>query len=133
MKKLFFLFLSLAALTACSSDDNSSNNSKTKAIITLKNSANNAASNVVVYAYNQTTWEVIGDQIQFADFQASSDSQGLATFENIFSDAAFNSINNYQNTFRFSVRYTINGDNKTKFIPITFNKGETKTGTITLN
>jgi hypothetical protein len=133
MKKLLLLFLSVALLSACSSDDSPSSSSKTKAIITLKNPAGNAVSNVVVYAYDQTTWEVIGDQTQFADFQASSDSQGIATFENIFSDTAFNTINNYQNTFRFSVRYSLNGNNKVKFIPITFSKGETKTGTIMLN
>lgn len=131
-KTIFFIFI-ISCFISLFKRWRISSNTKTKAIITLKNSANNAVSNVVVYAYNETTWEVIGDKTQFADFQSSSNSEGIATFENIFSEAAFNSINNYQNTFRFSVRYTLNGDNKIKFIPVTFNKGETKTGTITLN
>lgn len=133
MKNLLFLFLSFAVLTACSSDDSSSDNSKTKATIALKDVSGNPVSNVVVYAYNETTWGVIGNNTLFADFQAAADGQGIATFENIFSDTSFNSINNYQNTFRFSVRYTLNGNNKIKFIAVTFTKGESKTGTIILN
>jgi hypothetical protein len=134
MKKLIFLFLSFAVLSACSSDDDSaSDNSKTKATITLKNASGEAVSNIVVYAYDETTWEVIGDNPLFADFQAASDSQGISNFENIFSVIAFSEINNFQNTFRFSAHYTLNGNAKTKNIAITFAKGETKSGTIILN
>ena len=134
MKKLIFLFLSFAVLSACSSDDDStSDNSKTKATITLKNSSGDAVPNIVVYAYEQDTWEVIGDQPLFADFQASSDSQGIATFANITSQTNFNDINNNTNTFRFSAHYTLNGASKKKVIAITFKKGDTKSETIILN
>jgi len=133
MKKFLFLFLSFAVLTACSSDDSSSTNSTTKAVIILKSTTGTTVSNVVVYAYDETTWEIIGEQTQFADFQASSDSEGKATFNNIFSDTGFNQINNFTNTFRFSAHYTLNGINKTKVVAITYQKGDSKTETITLN
>jgi len=138
MKKLIFLFLSFAVLSACSSNDDSASdsavdNSKTKATIILKNASGAAVSNIVVYAYDETTWEIIGDNPLFADFQAASDSQGISNFENIFSDSAFRPSNNFQNTFRFSAHYTLNGNAKTKNIAITFTKGETKSGTIILN
>ena len=48
-------------------------------------------------------------------------------------DKDFNEINNYQNTFRFSAHYTVGGISKTKVVAITFNKGDNKTETLTLN
>lgn len=133
MKKILFLFLSFAVLTACSSDDSSSSTSKTKAVITLKYSNGAVVPNVVVYAYNQTNWEMSGDEIFFSDFEASSDSEGMATFDNIFTDTSFHEINNYTNTYRFSAHYTLNGVDKTKVVAITFKKGDSKTETIILN
>jgi hypothetical protein len=133
MKKFLFLFLSCAVLTACSSDDSSSTNSTTKAVIILKSTNGAPVSNVVVYAYDQINWEMSGDETFFADFQASSNSEGSATFNNIFSDTGFNQINNFTNTFRFSAHYALNGINKTKVVAITFQKGDSKTETITLN
>ena len=132
MKKLFFFFLSFAVLTACSNDDSTSS-SKTKATIVLTDASGTAVPNVVVYAYTEDTWEVIGDNPLFADFQVASDSEGNAIFNDIFSDGSFNSINNNTNTFRFSVRYTLNGNNKTKFVAVTFKKGDTKTQALILN
>lgn len=133
MKKIIFMFLLLGIATACSSDDDSSNSSKTKAIIKLQDSDGEAVSNVMVYAYEETTWEVIGDQTNFADYQAASNNNGEAIFENIHSETAFSELNNYQNTFRFSAHYTLNETEKTKVVSITFNKGDTKTETLILN
>ena len=133
MKNFLFLFLSFAVLTACSSDDSSSTNSTTKAVLILKSTTGTPVSNVVVYAYDEINWELIGDETQFADFQASSDSEGKATFNNIFTNTTFYEINNFTNTFRFSAHYTLNGVDKTKVVAITFKKGESKAETITLN
>ena len=133
MKKLLGLFLAVITLTACSSDDSSSSNSKTKAMITLQKTSGEPISNLTVYAYEQDTWEVIGDKPLFADFQAASDSQGVATFSNIYKETSFNSINNNTNTFRFSAHYTLNGIDKIKVVAITFQKGDTKSETLILN
>ncbi len=120
-------------MTACSKDDDSSDNTTTKATIVLKDANGNAVSNVVVYAYEEDNWELNGDETFFADYQASSNNEGKAEFSNIYSDLDFNEINNYQNTFRFSAHYTLGGISKTKVVAITFNKGDNKTETLTLN
>ena len=133
MKKILFLFLTLGIMTACSKDDDSSDNTTTKATIVLKDANGSAVSNVVVYAYEEDNWELNGDETFFADYQASSNNEGKAEFSNIYSDLDFNEINNYQNTFRFSAHYTLGGISKTKVVAITFNKGDNKTETLTLN
>ncbi len=132
MRKILFLFLTLGLITACSSDDSSSDNA-TSATINLKDASGNPLPNVVVYAYSEVTWEMMGDEPFFSDFQASSDSQGKAVFESIDSETIFHDINNYQNTFRFSAHYTLGGVEKTKVVAITFKKGNNKTETLTLN
>ena len=133
MKKILFLFLTLGILSACSKDDDSSDNTTTSATITLKDANGNPVSNVVVYAYEEDNWDMNGDAPFFADYQASSNSEGKAVFANIFSDVNFNDINNFQNTFRFSAHYTLSGVDKTKVVAITFNKGDNKSETLILN
>lgn len=132
--KFLFLFLTLGILaSSCSSDDDSSNNTVTTAKIKLTNLSGQPVSGIVVYAYDETTWELIGSNPQFAEFQASSDNNGDAFFSNLTSDANFNQINNYIQTFRFTVSYTLNGVEKNKVKAITFNRGDKKTDTIVLD
>lgn len=134
MKKMFTLFLLIGTLIACSSDDDSgSNDTVTSLELTLEDTNGNPVSGIVVYAYDQNTWSVIGDNPQFADFQASSDSNGVATFSNLTTDLNFTELNNFTQTFRFSAYYTINGNNTNKVTAISFNRGDDKTQTITLD
>lgn len=132
MKKLLLLFCSFALLTSCSKDDETKDLT-TSAEITLKNSSNAAVSGMTVYAYDQTTWEMIGDDVLFAKFQSTSNEEGKAIFSNLDSGTTFNDLNNNQNNFRFSVHYSKAGAAKAKFISITVKKGENKTGLIILD
>lgn len=132
MKKILFLFAFIGILSACSSDDNSTAK-VTKATLALKDASGQSVSGITVYAYDQDTWEVIGDNPLFAEGQAASDANGNAIFNNIEYANSFNDINNNQNTFRFSAHYTLGGTAKTKVTAITFTKGEQKTESVTLN
>jgi len=126
-----FVFLLLTLNFACTKDEDESE--KTKATIVLKNANNQPVSGIVVYAYSQDTWQVIGDVPLHAEGQASSDSNGNAVFNNIEYTNVFTDLNNNQNTFRFSAHYSLNGVNKRKVVAITFNKGDNKTETLILN
>jgi hypothetical protein len=86
-----------------------------------------------VYAYDESTWSVIGDNPLFADFQAASDSNGVATFSNLITDLNFSELNNYTQTFRFSTYYSIDGENTIKVTAITFNRGDDKSQIIILD
>jgi hypothetical protein len=132
--KFIFLLITLGFLTtSCSKDEDSSNSNVTSAKIKLTNASGQPAANFVVYAYDESTWEVIGNQSQFADFQSSSDSNGEAIFANLHSEIRFRETNNYIQTFRFSVSYTLNGVQKNKVKAITINRGDNKTDTIVLD
>jgi len=134
MKKIFTLFLIIGTLIACSSDDDSgSADTVTSIELTLEDPNGNPVSGIVVYAYDEDTWSVIGDDPQFADFQASSDTNGIATFSNLTTDLNFSELNNFTQTFRFSAYYTINGNDTNKVTAISFNRGDDKTQTITLD
>ena len=132
MKKLFTLFLIIGILTSCSSDDDAQNEITT-AIITLQNVNGSPASGVVVYAYDETTWQLFGDSTQFADFQVASDNNGIANFTNLTTDLNFNELSNFTETYRFSAHYTLSGNPKTKIKAITFNLGDDKTDTLVLD
>src|SRR5690606_6713290 len=93
--------------TSCSNDDDSTS-SKTNAKINLT-SASGSVSGITVYVYDETTWEVTGDNPLFADGQAASNDEGVATFSNLEYPNVFNDINNNQNTMRFSAHYSRNG------------------------
>lgn len=134
MKKMFTLFLLIGTLIACSSDDDSgSNDTITSLELTLEDTNGDPVSGIVVYAYDEDTWSVIGDDPQFADFQASSDSNGVATFSNLTTDLNFTELNNFTQTFRFSTYYTINGNDINKVTAISFNRGDDKTQIVTLD
>lgn len=131
---MFTLFLLIGTLIACSSDDDSgSNDTVTSIELTLEDTNGDPVSGIVVYAYDEDTWSVIGDDPQFADFQASSDSNGVATFSNLTTDLNFSELNNFTQTFRFSAYYTINGNETNKVTAISFNRGDDKTQTVTLD
>ncbi|MFI8379087.1 hypothetical protein [Leeuwenhoekiella sp. NPDC079379] len=133
MKKLLLVLVTISLLSSCSSDDNASENKITTAAITLTDSNGEAVSGIVIYAYNETTWSVIGDDPQFADFQAASDNDGIAVFSNLTTVINFSELNNYSQTFRFSAHYSLNGTNKIKVKAISFNLGDTKSDTIVLD
>lgn len=136
MKAILFSLLLLATLSfaACKKDDKATPQSQiTNATITLKNTNGTAASGITVYAYDQDTWGVLGDDAQFADGQATSDASGNAEFSNIEYTNSFTSLNNNQNNFRFSAHYTLGGASKKKVSSVTVNKGNHVTLTITLD
>jgi len=134
LKTILIAIVSLAILTSCSSDDDSSSSDDiTTAEITLNNSNGEPVSGITVYAYSEETWSVIGDDPLFADFQSTSESDGVASFSNLTSDLTFNEINNFTHTFRFSAHYTLNGTDKIKVKAITFDLGDDKSDTIILD
>ncbi len=121
------LFLSLSS---CSKDEVPATVTNAKIMVI---DSNGPVSGMVVYVYDETTWNVIGDDILFAKGQAVTDAIGQAIFPNVEYTTAFNDINNNQNTMRFSAHYTKDGVEKTKVTAISFTKGESKTGTILLD
>lgn len=129
--KSLLLATSILFVSSCDSDDE--DNNKTSVTIVLKDSNGNRVPNMVVYAYDESTWSVIGDDPFFASFQSASNTDGEAKFDNVYSETNFTTINNYQNTFRFSAHYSINGVSKKKLVPITLKKGENRTETMILN
>ena len=134
MKKILLLFLTIGILTSCSSDDdNSSEDNVTSAKITLTNSNGDAQSGIVVYAYNESTWSVIGDDPLFADFEVATGNDGIATFSNLTTDTTFNELSNFTQTYRFSVHYSLNGTDEIKVKAISFDLGDDKTDTIILD
>lgn len=134
MKKYLMLFLAIGILTSCSSeDDNPKQDDVTSVRITLQNLEGGTESGIVVYAYNESTWSTIGDNPLFANFQASSGNDGVATFSNLTTDLNFNELSNFTHTYRFSAHYTLNGNTKTKVKSITFDLGDHKTDTIILD
>lgn len=134
MKKNLLLIFVIALLTACSSDDDSGSDDKiTSAEITLINENNEPISGVMVYAYQESTWEVIGDDPNFANFEKVSNDEGIAIFSNLTTDLTFNEISNYQQTFRFSVHYTQNDMEKVKVKAISFDLGDDKSEQIILD
>lgn len=135
MKKTFLLLVLAASIFSCKSDDDSATETDniTSAELTILDSANNPVDGIVIYAYAENTWEVIGDDTQFADFTAASDSEGKAVFSNLTSDLTFNELNNFQQTFRFSAHYTSNNTETTTVKAITFNLGDDKTDTINID
>ncbi|ELV7526166.1 hypothetical protein QMU91_002391 [Flavobacterium psychrophilum] len=139
MKTNFFKATILTLITiftiSCSKDDDEKKVETpiTKATIILKKTNGDFVPGIVVYAYDQSKWQVTGDNPTFADGQASSDANGNAVFSNIEYTNSFNDLNNNQNTFRFSAHYSLNGVNKTKVTSITFTKGEQKTQNVILD
>ncbi len=133
IKHVLLLLVTIAIFSSCSSDDDNSQDKVTSAKITIKNSSGDTVSGIVVYAYDEQTWSVIGDDPFFADFQAASGNDGVATFSNLTSDLAFNELNNFSHTFRFSAHYNLNGTDKTKVKAITFNLGDDKSDTIIID
>jgi hypothetical protein len=104
-----------------------------KATIVLKKTNGDFASGITVYAYDQSKWQVTGDNPTFANGQAASDANGNAVFSNIEYTNVFTELNNNQNNFRFSAHYILNGVSKKKVTTITFVKGEQKTQNVTLD
>lgn len=134
MKKVLLLAVVALALligSSCSSDDKKEEKTTNAKILVL--GPNGVATNMVVYVYDEITWDVIGDNTSFADGQAATNAEGVATFTNLEYPNTFNANNNNQNTMRFSVHYLKNGVHKTAVTPITFMKGDTKSETIILN
>ena len=134
MKKNLLLIFVITLLIACSSDDDSGSDDKiTSAEITLINENNEPISGVMVYAFQESTWEVIGDDPNFANFEKVSNEEGIAVFSNLTTDLTFNEISNYQQTFRFSVHYTQNDIEKVKVKAISFDLGDDKSEQIILD
>lgn len=126
------LLLSLTLLisffiSSCSSDDDVS---QTKATITVEDIANQPVPEVIVYAYTNDTWNVIGDNPLFADKTVSSDQNGKAVF--ILDMPTLFEVET-QETIHFSVHYTLDAMDKTKNTSLTFERGQQKSRTIILD
>lgn len=124
---LFGLFISISSCEKEEEDE------ITSLVLTLTDTNNNPVSGVVVYAYDENTWAIIGDDPLFADFQAASNSSGIATFPDLTSATRFSSLNNNTHTFRFSAHYSVNGVNRYKVTAISFVLGDDKSQTVILD
>ena len=125
MKKflMYTAVLLLTAITtfACSKDkDDKDENSKvtTSVTIQLRDLLGKPIKGIRVYAYDEATWEVIGDIPLHASFQVVSDNAGNATFTNLDKGTQFTTLNN---------------NSKTKRVSITLKKGDNKTEKLVLN
>ena len=78
MKNLFLFICSFTLLASCSKDV--AKEVATSAEITLKSSSDVPISGITVYAYDQTTWEMIDDNSLFANSQSTSTEAGKAVF-----------------------------------------------------
>jgi len=105
----------------------------TTLIVNIEDADGNYVADIPVYAYNETTWATYGDDPEFADFEIKSDDEGVAVFNSLTTDEAFNDANGNSQTYMFSVHYTIDGVDKTKERNISFNLGDDKTTTIVIN
>ena len=135
LKRIFFISMVITFLNSCSDSDDgatSQQSEETTAEITLKDASGDPVSGIVVYAYNESNWEIHGDNTQFANHQAASNDDGIASF-NLSSDLDFSELNNFTHTFRFSVRYSINDVNEKKLKAITFEEGDSKSEIIILD
>lgn len=132
--KLAFILTLVIAINSCKKDSDigPKATAKTNATISLKDSKG-PVSNMTVYVFKEDTWKMMGNDPFFATGEAASDTKGNAVFSNLEYLNVFTSLNNNLNTMRFSVHYSKNGVNKTKFIAITIEKGESKTGTLFLD
>ena len=135
MKKLLLLFLvtSSSLITSCSNDDDAKEQTTTQATLLLRTAQQEPVDGIIVYAYDEDTWQLLGDDPMFAVGQAASNSEGEAIFESLDYPTVFNDINNFQNTFRFSAHYQINGNPTTKVKAITISQGDDITETIILD
>lgn len=129
IRAIMFLAISSVLFLSCTKDEEEFTN----ATIMLTDILNRPVKGMVVYAYSENTWSVIGENTFFAEGQSASDENGNAIFSNIEYSTCFNAINNYQNTFRFSVHYTLNNNPKMKVIAVTFKKGDSKKEIIILD
>lgn len=132
LKFTFFLLL-IVFFFSCSKEEENPELPITKATIVLKSLTGAPVNAVIVYAYNQNTFETQGDKKAFANGQVASDGNGNAVFANLEYINTFSDLNNNQNVFRFSAHYNLNGVDKQKVTAITFIKGEQKTQTVFLD
>jgi hypothetical protein len=132
-KATLFALLTILTISCSKDDDNEVQKPITSVNLILKKSNGDLVPGIIVYAYDQDTWQVMGDNPNFSNGQAASDTNGNATFANLEYPTIFNDINNNQNTFRFSAQYSLNGVSKKKVTTITFQKGDQKTQNVTLD
>lgn len=134
MKPTLIALVCILAISSCKKDEKEDPQPQTvtNAKITLT-SANGPVEGIVVYVYDEDKWEVMGDSPNMASGQAASNSEGVARFSNLEYPTVFNTINNNQNTMRFSAHYSLNDVNKTKVKAITFQKGDSKSATLHLD
>lgn len=135
MKKVFknkvwyvIAFVMSVVVASCSKDDSVDSLLKnTKVTVYVKDSNNAPVNEKVVYAFDEFAWGSNGGSDHFAQ-QSTTDAEGRAEF--ILGPA---DIDGEQETYRFQVRYTKNGQNKQKTVPATIKKGEDKTVNIQLD
>ena len=132
MKKyILLLFVLTISFTSCKKINGVGD---TIANITLYNSNNHLLSGWKVYAFTDEHLRLYGSDRTFADKTVVTDSNGVAKFilddiQGLFSNGT------RQETLHFYVYYTIGTGSTvyTSHVSITFEEGDTKSGTITLN
>ena len=132
MKKyILFLFVLTISFNSCKKMKEAGD---TIANITLYDRNNDLLSGWKVYAFTDEHLRLYGSDRTFADKTVVTDSNGVAKFilndiQGLFSNGT------RQETLHFYVYYTIGTGSTvyTSHVSITFEEGDTKSGTITLN
>ena len=130
-KHILFLFVLTISFNSCKKMKEAGD---TIANITLYDRNNDLLSGWKVYAFTDEHLRLYGSDRTFADKTVVTDSNGVAKFilndiQGLFSNGT------RQETLHFYVYYTI-GTGSTVYtchVSITFEEGDTKSGTITLN
>ena len=130
-KHLLLLLIFTLSLSSCKKMKEAGD---TIANITLYDRNNHLLSGWKVYAFTDGHLRLYGADRTFADKTVVTDSNGVAKFilndiQGLFSNGT------RQETLHFYVYYTIGTDSTvyTSHVSITFEEGDTKSGTITLN
>lgn len=129
MKKILSLVCIALFAISCSDDDSST--STTSATVIVKDADGDVVSGLKVYSYQDTIWEGFGDESQFADGSAITNSNGVAKFDDLNYLGTF--MQNKQENFYFSAHYSIGNKNYKVAKGETFKIGQSKTITITLS
>lgn len=126
---LFFI-VALTVFTSCNKKEDDVK-IETSATIIVVDTDNKPISGMPVYGYTNDTWVMFGDELQFAQKNVVTESDGRAHF--ILDDiiGLFDVVS--QETLFFTTHYIISGEHKTAIVAITIKEGENKSATIILN
>lgn len=132
IKLILMLLIASAILISCTKEDGDEIiTNATTANITILDVNNEVAAGILVYAYTNDTWTIVGDKPHFAEETEMTDNTGTAFF--LLDDIPNIFVFDSQEIIHFSVHYTLNGLEKTNYTSMTFSEGDDKSATIIMD